>query len=168
MTVVKLTPDLIKIIIDKGQTDPRLSTVIVGDEAVEAELLRLRQLGQDKRAAYTYHAYGKPRGEWTLKDVRHILNWCETYHQALALWENSESGIQLFCIKDPAYGHEEVGMSLYEYMQGHYESYGLAHWTEWEILGLEIDTSIPAQYGQGTDSHMIVLGTTDGNMALLY
>lgn len=169
MTIVKLNlehPTEVPAGAPEGNIGKVISEIIAGDEAVESELIKLRQLAQDRRAAFTYHAYGKFRGEWTLEDVQHILNWCELYHQALAIWENTGSGIQLFCIKDPDYGHENVGMALYEYMQGHYMSYGLAHWTEWVSWGIEIDTSIPAQHGTRDDT--IVLSTTDGQVALLY
>jgi len=151
---------------NKGSTGRVKAQVIYTNKDIDDYLAKLALLNMSPKANFTYHAYGKPRGEWTMDNIKRILTWCVQYNQPLAVWENFESGIQLFVVKDPDTGHENVGWDLYEYMQGHYRSYGCAHWTEWEEYGIQLNPLSGVQKSE-REGYGFILEALDTNLVLI-
>ena len=141
--------------------------IAIGDEAMDQWIENIKRLNQDRRAGYIYHAYGNPRFSWTDDAPACILGYASVHQLRTAVWENPESAIQLVVVQDPDTS-ENSGLDLYHSMKAptkKYQSYGLAHYTEWEHYGFELDISDPII--GGADGKYELRGV-DGKSIYLY
>lgn len=147
MPILKIRPQLfgtsgdpISYNLSEAESIPGVE-VIAGDEAFQEYLAKIKRINQDRRANFIYHAFGNTRGEWTIDALNMIYAYARDRELKLAVWENPESAIQLVVIRETD-ATEDSGWEIYQALDSPvrlFQSYGLAHYTEWDHYGFVLD-----------------------------